>query len=515
MIINLNDIPSQRFQCDICVVGTGAAGLTLASGLLKSGRSVLFLESGGLEIEPKTRNLNRCEITDLHFDGHRLGRSRVVGGATQCWGGQLLPLEAQDFEKRAWVNKSGWPFGLSELEGYYKKALQLLGADNLNFNTDLFEILDIADQPFDESVFRVFFSKWSPHPKLRELFISEFKASSNVNLLYYASLTKIHLSADLNRVTQLEVNNQKLDSFRVDCAKAILCLGGIETPRILLANNHQIEEGIGNSHGLVGKYFQDHPTLMAGILHANDPGRVNRLFGPKLHQDRFYTPRISLTPSKQRELAILNATAFINIGYPITVLRKRMLFNLFKQKLRGSHIPVATFDNLSQLFLRSLWLVAQRELVQPEAQFTITIMTEQEPSAESRISLGKSRDRYGIPRARIQWTLTENTWKTVLCFARLLKEQFEASQLGSIDLLPYIKNPSPLWKIYPHDMFHHMGSTRMAISSDQGVVDPTCKVFGIENLYLISSAVFPTSGHSNPTLTIVALAYRLLDHLSL
>jgi hypothetical protein len=184
------------------VVGTGAAGLTLASRLLKSRASVVFLESGGMEIEPKTSDLNRGEISDLHFVGHRLGRSRVIGGSTRCWSGQLLPLEAQDFEERPWINQSGWPFDLSELENYYKKALHLLGADDLNFDSDLLEFLDVADQPFDKTRFRFYFAKWSPHPDLRSSFMSDFEASTNSTLLYYANLIKIHLSDDLNRVTK-------------------------------------------------------------------------------------------------------------------------------------------------------------------------------------------------------------------------------------------------------------------------------------------------------------------------
>ena len=192
-----------------------------------------------------------------------------------------------------------------------------------------------------------------------------------------------------------------------------------------------------------------------------------------------------------------------------------MLLNLLSRKVLTNHIPAAIFRDLFQLLVRSLSLVIQRRIMMRDAPFVFTVMTEQEPLADSAISLGRTRDRYGVPRANIHWRLTENTWKTVMCFARLLKEEFESTKLGTIEFLPYIKNPSSLWRIYPHDVFHHMGATRMAISPERGVVDPNCKVFGIDNLYLISSAVFPTGGHSNPTLTIVALAYRLLDHLSL
>jgi choline dehydrogenase-like flavoprotein len=515
VIIDLNDIPSQRFQCDICVVGTGAAGLTLASRLLKARKSVLFLESGGFELEGETRDLNRCEISDLHFIGHLAGRSRVIGGSTRCWAGQLLPLEPNIFERRPWINKSGWPFDSLELERYYKKALILFGADERNFDTDLYEMLETEDHPFDQSAFRFYFSKYSPHPDLRSVFMTDFEASSEVKLLYHANLTRIHLSEDLNMVTHVEVKNQKLTSFRIDCAKAILCLGGIESARMLLANNHQIAQGIGNQHGVVGKHFQDHPTLRVGILRSKDPARVYRLFGPKQHQGRFYMGKISLVPAKQRELSLLSATAYVDVGYRPRLLEKRMLINLLKHGRSRGHVPPATFRTLFRLVLGSLSLAAQRAIVRQRDQFVVTIMTEQEPLAESAISLGNTRDRYGVPHAKIQWRLTEKTWETVMCFAKLLKEQFESTRLGTIEFLPYIEPPSNLWRIYLHDMFHHMGSTRMALSPDEGVVDPNCKVFGIDNLYLLSSAVFPTSGHSNPTLTIVALAHRLLDHLAL
>ncbi len=515
MILNLNDLPSQRFQCDICVVGTGAAGLTLASGLLKSRASVLFLESGGFEIERESSDLNRCEISDLHFVGHRLGRSRVIGGSTRCWTGQLLPLDADDFEKRSWIPQSGWPFGHFELERYYKKALNLLGVDDLNFDSDLLELLNVHDQPFDKEGFRFYFSKYSPHPDLRNLFLSDIAASPDVTLLYHANLTRIDLSEDLKRVTQLVAKNQKLVSFDINCGKAILCLGGIETPRMLLANNHQIAEGIGNRYRIVGKHFQDHPALRIGTLHSKDPPRVLQLFGPRLHKDRLYVGKISLSPKKQQQLATLNATAYVDVGYRPRVLEKRMLVNLFRERMQNNYIPANTFNTLSQLFLKSLLAVVQRSFTEREAEFVITMMTEQEPSAESAITLGSTRDRYGIPYAKIQWRLTENTWKTIMCFARLLKQQFESTQLGTLEFLPYIKNLSSLWRIYPHESFHHMGSTRMAISSDKGVVDPNCKLFDVDNLYVISSSVFPTSGSSNPTLTIVALAYRLLDHLGL
>jgi hypothetical protein len=213
-------------------------------------------------------------------------------------------------------------------------------------------------------------------------------------------------------------------------------LGGIETPRVLLANNHQIAEGIGNRYRLVGKHFQDHPAIRIGILHSKDPSRVIRLFGPNWHDGRLYTGKISLTSAKQRELATLNATAFCDgESYP-RVLEKRMLLNLLRRKVLKDRIPAAIFNNLFQLLVRSLSLAVQRRIIRQDAQFAFTIMTEQEPFADSAISLGKTRDRYGVPRANIHWRLTENTWRTVMCFARLLKEEFESTNSASWSSYP-------------------------------------------------------------------------------
>jgi choline dehydrogenase-like flavoprotein len=62
---------------------------------------------------------------------------------------------------------------------------------------------------------------------------------------------------------------------------------------------------------------------------------------------------------------------------------------------------------------------------------------------------------------------------------------------------------------------HHMGTTRMHDDPRQGVVDRHCAVHGLSNFYITGSSVFPTGGRANPTITIVALAIRLADHLKL
>jgi choline dehydrogenase-like flavoprotein len=138
---------------------------------------------------------------------------------------------------------------------------------------------------------------------------------------------------------------------------------------------------------------------------------------------------------------------------------------------------------------------------------------EQEPNPESRVTLGSDRDALGMPRSKIQWRLTELTPRTAIAFARLIRAQFAKADLGDVSLKEWVQDPDHSWVDNYADLNHHMGTTRMSASPRDGVVNEHCRVHSVANLYIASSAVFPTSGHSNPTLTLIALAKRLTAHL--
>ncbi len=142
----------------------------------------------------------------------------------------------------------------------------------------------------------------------------------------------------------------------------------------------------------------------------------------------------------------------------------------------------------------------------------ITVM-EQQPNPSSRVTLDASRDVLGLPRARLDWRLGGLEYRTLrrnqdIILASLSRLGLQCSlgaPCGASDADG--AEPAPRW------VWHHMGPTRMAISPRDGVVDPDCRVHGVRNLYIAGSSVFPTGGNDMPTLTIVALAHRLADHL--
>jgi choline dehydrogenase-like flavoprotein len=144
----------------------------------------------------------------------------------------------------------------------------------------------------------------------------------------------------------------------------------------------------------------------------------------------------------------------------------------------------------------------------------MAIGVEAVPNRDSRVRLTNDRDALGMRRTSLDWRITESDVLAMRTWLRIASEALQASGLGEVDLAraPSL-DAADLRSGVLVDAGHHMGTTRMSASSRTGVVDPMCRVHGVTNLYVCSSSVFPSGGISNPTLTIVALAIRLAQHL--
>ena len=122
MLIDFGAGSPDLFEADVAVIGAGAAGITMARRLLAGGKSVILLESGGLDYEAATADLNAGEnVGEPYYDLDK-ARLRMFGGTTAIWGGRCAELDPIDFERRAWVEHSGWPFGIDELRPSYAAA---------------------------------------------------------------------------------------------------------------------------------------------------------------------------------------------------------------------------------------------------------------------------------------------------------------------------------------------------------------------------------------------------------
>ncbi|MDB5223205.1 MAG: family oxidoreductase [Chitinophagaceae bacterium] len=521
MILDLlrDELP-EHMSADICIVGSGAAGMAAAFELTKTKLKVLILESGDIKYNDDTQSLYNSEIVGHSFNGAHEGRFRTLGGSTTKWGGQALPLTEFDFIKRSWVSYSGWPINYTDIIPYYKKATDYLLVDNYNFTDDLFDKLKISPPGFDKSLINYHLSKWSPVPNLRKIYLPIIKKSKNVTLIKNANLIKINLGEKLNNVSDFKfVTINKCNKLTVTAANYILATGGIEVARILLSNQHQLRCGIGNEEDLVGRFLQDHPVAHIGVLKTENPRQIQKLFNVHFYKGKKYSVRFSLSSSVQQSLQLLNASAAINFNF-----NKNSVFNNLsylktairdKEKRRLlSYNIIEVIKKSPSLTLPIYYYLFKNRIVKPNTDFNISIMTEQEPDPESRIQLSTQKDSLGIPKSKITWKVNASVWKTVNAFAHIIKEQFHISELGNVLISENINLDIPHWEDFISDQYHHIGTTRMDNSSKYGVVDKHCRIHNINNLYIASSSVFPTSGHSNPTLTLIALTFRIIDKIN-
>ncbi|MGA0706257.1 MAG: GMC family oxidoreductase [Steroidobacteraceae bacterium] len=139
-------------------------------------------------------------------------------------------------------------------------------------------------------------------------------------------------------------------------------------------------------------------------------------------------------------------------------------------------------------------------------RFMVVYFCEQLPLSESRVQLGDARDALGQRRLQLDWKLDDTFVKSLLRTEEILATTLAETGIGTLQ--PGVGEPRFT------DASHHMGTTRMSSHPAHGVVDPDCRVHGIPNLFVAGSSIFPSGGHANPTLTIVALALRLADRLA-
>jgi len=489
---------------DVTIIGAGAAGILLAVRLTNAGKKVLLIESGHFSIDEEKQKLNEVENTGKELVNAVWGRKRAVGGTTLAWGGQSLPFTPIDFSYRPWVQNSGWPISFDSIAQYYNEANAFMKIDELNYHNDIFAKAKITDPGIDPLLLNFHVAKWANEPNFQTLY-KDF-LSKNVTVLYNAHLSKIYQLPD-GTVDKIEVQNFRKEKALFNINKLIISGGGIETVRILLNNN------IGDHSGWLGKCFMEHPCIELGDVITNRPYQLQKHFNTHVWNKSKYSVRLSLSKVFQEQHEILNCSASFMFRpsrdkfdpYAELVSFKRD-FNIRRLiKILGSYKSI----------FKSVWAyIKDHFYYKVNAENKLVLMIEQEPVTNSYIALSDTKDEFGMPKAKISWRITPKTWETVLQISDVLKTEIERLNLGEVKLYEQISIANKDWLNFLSDVNHHIGGCRMSASSESGVVNENLQVWNIPNLYICSCAVFPTSSHSNPTLTMLALGIRLSDHIT-
>jgi choline dehydrogenase-like flavoprotein len=508
-----------QFEADVCLVGAGAAGITLALDLVRSNISVVLLESGGLKPEKPDQELNAGEVAGLLYKGLTLGRARAFGGTTKLWFGQCIRFDPIDFEKRPWVPHSGWPIGVADLDEWYNKAELMFGLPGQSYDEQIYKKVGTPAPTWNRDNIRTHFTIYSPKLDMGSLHVDQFRNSDRVRVLLHANATEIETDANCRETRAVLVRTISGKQARVRANAIVLCGGGIENARLLLLSNRVNQRGLGNDKDLVGRFLQDHPNGFTATLRMTDLRLLNDLFALRYRGVLRYFPKFPLGLTAQRNNRVLNCTCHLVFEHPeqsgiasireiYRALRRRTLPTRFLIHLRQSlmHLPEVAKAGARR------YLSGKSPLGKPR-RVRLQCHTEQQPDPNSRITLSSSRDALGLSRPQVDWRIHESERHTMRVMTSAMGSELKRLGLAQLEMESWLNEPGNDWKSNLTDCFHHIGTTRMSDSPRAGVVDSNCEVFGVRNLYIAGSSTFPTSGYANPTLTIVAMSMRLAEHL--
>lgn len=506
------ELPGPDERADVCVVGAGAAGIVLAVELARMGKRVVLLEAGGAEIEDRSQDPYGSEVVGLPHRGVHVGRFRAHGGTTNKWGGQILELDAIDFERREWVPGSGWPFAKGKLTRWYARALELEGLGSVQrVDAEVWRELGLAGPQLRELA--QYFTRWTPQPNFAELHKRELEGAG-IAVWLHANAVGLELEGEAVRGVRVRTLGGRETVFRA--GQYVFCLGTIESSRFFLQPR---EGGLPwNRSGLLGRHFQDHIDSNAAELRVLDRRQFHAWFDNVFLRGYKYHPKVRWTEEAMRERRVLNAGATM---YFLSEMDEQIgaIKETVKKVLRGGLGKVGASElrhvlvNLP-LLGRQTWRykVAHRAWNPVSAMVKLRVHCEQEPLGASSITLSGERDALGLLRTRLDWRISEAELRTMLELARVAKRELAGVAEVAID--PELERGDDAYLTGCDDSNHHMGGMRMGATEAEGVVSPELRLFGTRNCYVCSGAVFPTSGFSNPTHTVLALAVRLAAHLA-
>ncbi len=502
--IDARTLPADsRIEGDLIIIGGGMAGITIARQFAGSSLKVLILEGGGRELNDAAQDLYDAAGATMRAadnaerplnDYPRNSRARVLGGSGMVWGGKCRPLDAADFAKRDWIPHSGWPMSRRQLQPFYDRACDLLEIERFDMAPKADPertVLEIGGDDFISAP--VLFTKYSGgvDEAAFERFRTEFAQAPNIAVYLHANVTRIGLSKAGERVEQVDVACLDGPRHTARAKRYILAAGGIENARLMLASNDVRPEGVGNRHDLLGRFFQGHVTYSVDETTQVEGSALCLTTGKPMGR--------YLNPDRRGPHSVFAAAL---------PAQQKLGTGNFTVTLYPTAPPGAKAGARGEETIAVGQLAARIDGAAPVLAGCF-LMAEHFPNPDSRVTLAGERDALGMRRVRLNWTYSAADLDGLERNAAHFGDSLGAGGKGRFcwpaerATLVAISNASR----------HHMGTTRMHADPRQGVVDPDSRVHGLDNLHVAGSSVFPTSGIANPTLTILALALRLADHL--
>lgn len=502
---------------DMCVIGSGPAGLALAEDLGGAGVRVVVIESGGHDDTPDADELNEVEnVGDPRAVDQRAVRRRTFGGTSSVWSGRIATFDELDFSERPWIPNSGWPIPRTALKDFWGPAAAWLGSPIAD-NTAPHAVDDLGLGlppiggdliPYAWSFKQRVLSRDEPrYGPLAE------RRNVPMTVLLHATVTQLITGERGDHVDGVEIAAPDGRRRVLRAPRIVLCGGGIENARILLASDRVDARGVGNAHDQVGRYFMDHLRGIVATFDHVDPIAMHRLSADAFRRRGLLRgrvkPGIALSPQAQEREGLLNSAAYIDVVPSRTDPVNRALRLAHREGDARDVVGLARDWPLVARGVGSI-VLRRRAPIQRISGALLECIVEQPPVASNRIMLSDRVDANGTPIAKIDWHVGDLERRTVLAFTEAVAAEFRRLGIADTHVDQSIFADGRLGL---PDVAHPTGSTRMSAGPENGVVDTDCRVHGVDNLWIAGSSVFPTSGHANPTQTLVALSLRLAHHL--
>jgi choline dehydrogenase-like flavoprotein len=518
MLIDARSLPTgTTLDTEVCIIGAGAAGISLAREFAGAKFRVMLLEGGGLKFEHRSQFLHRGVSSGRPYRPLEGTHRRQFGGTTAVWFGRCRPLDAVDFEARSWLPNSGWPIARSDLAPYYERAGALC---EIGSSSDEAAIPLPKESGLEGKLYH-----FSPPTHFGQKYLPALLSATNIRVLIHANATRLDSGSEGGTGTSIQCKTLNGKNLAVAARLFILAGGGLENPRLLLNSRDVHGVGLGNAHDLVGRFFMEHVgTFIAAVtaIPAEFPRQYLRLDYQTFQRNLQPTAAAGLPERRLREEQLLNARAFLvrrpryKLDDRFHSARMRGFINVVEMLEHRRPPSRAFFGNLrhtvqnSPTVLRSVSMALQGKLA-AETLYGVELQSETAPNRDSRLTLTEQVDALGTPRVRLEWKLSTQDLDS---FQRVRAHLLRGLGKCGVTTRKFQHDlDADGWPVAVAASSHHMGTTRMSQNPQLGVVDADCRIHGISNVYVAGSSVFPTCGMANPTLTIVALAIRLADHI--
>jgi choline dehydrogenase-like flavoprotein len=514
MIVDARSVPAGTLvETDVCIIGAGAAGITIAREFSDAPFRVVLLESGGMEYEPETQELYQGLSVGQPFPDLTASRLRFFGGTTNHWGGWSSPFEEIDFEARDDLPYHDWPFPKTHLDPWYRRAQDVCQLGPFDYRPARWGISsNVIPPPFSGPHFECKIIQENPL-RFGPVYGPEVQRAPSVTVYLHANASHLDGGETGSGVREVSVKTLSGTDFAVRARHYILAAGGVENARLLLASGQADGNGLGNAHDLVGRFFMVHLIYSGGMIVPSDPHMNFDFRTAGYVAGQRFVSFIGLSESSMRLLRLPNIRFFWDYQFSPVVKGVKALRRLMGGEGPGGGMLAdlsAVIGDLDGVVTFAARKVLFGEGIPIEA-LPLVCNWEQQANPQSRVFLGSERDRIGMREIVVDWQLTDGDKITAAAGLRLLGTEIGRAGFGRLRSSLTEDDPWPGPEHFYGDE-HHMGTTRMHQDPTLGVVDENCRVHGVANLYVAGSSVFPTGSAHNPTLTIVALALRLADH---